>query len=793
MSLVTLNSNGQAPHFFSCHFPQSIHLHPYSQVCLLKFLHFRDTHVYNITSSNNLLMFCIGNTTFDAIRQVRVPIGQYSGDQLAQALQDQMNAVLMQQHYEWAVTFTPEDATTSPPTLESFSISYTSLATPSIVDTPTADMNQLEDSLEIGTGTLLSNQVALSDSGELIVDGTYQPSLAMVMPKGVLTNDGTVEVDNIYFSGNEFSQTIPLDEANFGFDEVVLGMCRTELVSRVNENVNLEFDPDIQDVAIKTTTSGLEISSLKIAGNTKVGSAGYATQKLCRSIPSSAFKTLVVTNLGLDAETLPQVRFRLKYTTRGPNRRVIVQLQVHTAVGGGYSDIADGAMGNDAQGNPFITTFTVGGESFAGTIWVSDQASFNDLNASGTSQRVQNVMITKKAPFLPTFTILDLPTRIGPPALVTSGATYEDAGGNSATITDYTGDHGYTFKIAIPDAGATEYFLKEQLDEGTNPLEFQMSTTDAAFSGNGKAVFSVSNDDITITLNGGGAGPVLSTTAGDVTLDMIQNVAHGFKTILNPNLRALTGINVADGSPALDENDVISQFYATQPDTDQSLTNGSLVGDDLARQAILFLRQLTPADVATNSGAPANLRNGQFSGTLGSTIGAVQNIIVGSSSVGQTVFTSGQATQRIAKDTIISIQIPELAGVKSFNGIDQGAGSNLSGEGKNIAVLPREEFEQRGENTSGSLVYVSPFENWIDINNGSDIYLNQLTCEVREPAGQLATDLRPDTICQIKFRQDPQKVEMAKADQRFEQLALSLSSAVQTGQILSKQMYLTGS
>ena len=51
----------------------------------------------------------------------------------------------------------------------------------------------------------------------------------------------------------------------------------------------------------------------------------------------------------------------------------------------------------------------------------------------------------------------------------------------------------------------------------------------------------------------------------------------------------------------------------------------------------------------------------------------LQKIIVGSSSVGQTVFTSGQATQRIAKDTIISIQIPELAGVKSFNGIDQGS------------------------------------------------------------------------------------------------------------------------
>ena len=171
----------------------------------------------------------------------------------------------------------------------------------------------------------------------------------------------------------------------------------------------------------------------------------------------------------------------------------------------------------------------------------------------------------------------------------------------------------------------------------------------------------------------------------------------------------------------------------------------------------------------------------------------IENIKVNTSSTGATVFTSGQSTQRIAKDTILSISIPELAGVKSHNGIDQGAGKNLSGEGKNIAVLPREEFEQRGENTNGSLVYVSPFENWIDINNGGDMYINELTCEVRQPAGQLATDLRPDTICLIKFRQDPMKLVEGRADQRFEQLSLGLSSAIQTGQILSQQMYNTGS
>ena len=790
MSLVTLNSNGQAPHFFSCHFPQPIHLKPYSQVCLLKFLHFRDTHIYNITSSNNLLLFCIGNTTFDGIRQVRVPVGQYSGAELATALQDQMNAVLQQQHYEWTVTFIPEDDTTSPPTKESFTISYASLTTPAEVDTPDADMSQLESDLVIS-----SHKVGLSASGQALVDGTTQPSLVMNMPKGVLTDNGSVELGELHFSGSNYIDADPDNDANFGFDDVVLGMCRTELASRVNENPNLVFDPDLQDVAIKAGANGLEVSSIKIASGRRAGSVGYASQKLCRTIPNSAFKTLAFTTLGLDANVLPVMRFRLKYTTRGANRRVICQIQVDDGQGGGYTDLADGAMGNDAQGNPFVTSFTAGdGTVFPSTFWVSDQSSFNDLNAGGTSQRVQNVMITKKAPFLPTCTFLDDISRMGPPELTTAGLVYQDGSANAVTITDYSGSNGYTFKIAIPDAGATEYYLKEKLGEGQNPLEFDMSVADVPFTGNGKALYNNLTDGITITLNGGGAGPVLTETAGvSPPLSLITSNKYSFKTILNPNLRPLTSVNVADGTPALDTNDVVSQFYAEQPDVDQTLTNGTTVGADLSRQAILFLRQLTTADVSANSGSPANLRNGQASGTIGSTIGSVANIIVGTSSTGQQIFASGQDTQRVAKDTIITIQIPELAGVKSFNGIDQGAGQKLSGEGKNIAVLPREEFEQRGENTNGSLVYVSPFENWIDINNGADMYLNQLTCEVRQPAGQLATDLRPDTITQIKFRQDPMRLQEARADKRFEDLALSLSSAVQTGQILSKEMYLTGS
>ncbi len=98
MSLITLNSNGQSPYLWNNHFPQPIIIKPFSQVCVLKFLHFRDSEKYSVSQSSNTLKFNIGNTQFDAIRIARIPVGTYSGEDLATAIQDAMNLVLQQQN-----------------------------------------------------------------------------------------------------------------------------------------------------------------------------------------------------------------------------------------------------------------------------------------------------------------------------------------------------------------------------------------------------------------------------------------------------------------------------------------------------------------------------------------------------------------------------------------------------------------------------------------------------------------------------------------------------------------------
>lgn len=790
MSLVSLNSNGQSPHLFSCHFPQPIHIKPKSQVCLLKFLHFRDTHIYNITSANNLLMFCIGNTQFDAIRPARIPIGEYSGDELATAIEDAMNAVCQQQHYQFSCTFTPEDDTTSPPTLESFSISYASVATPAEVATPQADMQQLGNGLTLGTGLMSLSPLGLTEIDPLIESNDF----TVRCPKGALTNNGSFSVDEMRFGNNFFDDQFPTQESTFGFDDFTLGLVRAELSTLTNPNPNLEFKSDLQDVQIKFDQSGIQLATIDVAGNSSVGSPNYAKERLCRQIPSSAIRTLFVNTLGLDGESIPKFRLKVKYTLRASARRVIAQLFYDASLSGTYTPVPDGGLGQDANGNEYAQTFTSGTESFAGAIWVSDNASYNDTSASGSSLRKQNILLTKKAPFLPTATIGVPLTRIGFPNLLQTGTVYEK-GGVDSVITAYTGDHGYNYKIV---QGADEYYIKAQSGTEDNPFHALLQTSDIAYTGSGLLKYTIGDQNLAITLPDGSAGDTLTLKAGAIipqTVE-IENTPVLLESVLNPEDRGLVAVenNLGDGNTFLQEEEVIKKFFASNPDQEQSLEEGTQVGVDVAKKTILLLRQLNTADVATHSGSPAFIRSGQQSGTIGSTIGSVDNILVANSaSTGGTIFTSGQSTQRLAKDTVITVSVPELAGVKSFNGIDQGAGKNLSGVGKNIAVLPREEFEQRGESTNGSLVYVSPFENWLDINNISDVYLNQLTVEVRMPSGELAKDLKPDTIAQIKFRQDPLAMAEERQDKRYEELVSGLASAVQTGQILSGNIPTTGS
>tara|TARA_R110002072_G_scaffold223_1_gene1656 strand:- start:15635 stop:18001 length:2367 start_codon:yes stop_codon:yes gene_type:complete len=788
MSLITLNSNGQDPYFYANHFPQPISIKPYSQVCLLKFLHFRDSLVFNITTSNNTLLFCIGNTKQDGLRVVKLNVGQYTGPELATEIAASMNSVLQQQNYLWACTHTPEDDTTSPPTKESFSISYSTITTPALSG---YEMIQQSNKLQI-SGTGATPQIFV---GELSTsNGTLDYS--SLGTHGLITNEGEFMVENIGFAYDTYDEGNLSVASNYGFNDFVIGICRDELANLNSDNANLDLKPYVQDLSISFSADGIDISTIKIAGNATIGTPNYATGKLCRTIPNEALQKLITQVAGKSVADISNMRFRFSTTFLGVSRRAVIQMEVSYNSGSTYATPLSASMGNDPQSNPYLADFTTGGgDTYVGAIWVSDKANWNDVRG-GINQSVQNLVITKKAPFLPNINFIGTNSYIGPPDLLTLGLLYNNSDGDIIAFTEYTGVHSYDL-VAEVDGGKTYYMIEDRLMNPatyTNINGYKASETDVAVNSAsmGTMVYNPESDDIAVV----DFDSTTDTWTDSSAVAIITKALHLRNVrstgIMNTHKRPVSNFNAKDGLPFLNDDEIHKLFNAEEPDNTLN-TDPAQLGTDLERQAIILLKQLNVADVAANSGAPAYLTNGQASGTLGGVIGSIENIVLGTSSGGATIFTSDTDTQKISKDTIINVSVPELSGVKSYNGIDNGAGANLSGEGKNLAVLPREEFQTRGENANGSLVYVAPFENWIDINNANELQLNQLSVEVRQPGGQLATDLRPDTITMLKLREDPLKVEERLANEAHIKLVGALSAATNTSQTLSNTMYNNGS
>ncbi len=804
MSLITLNSNGQEPFFYSTHFPQPIKIEPYSQVCLLKFLHFRDGSVFNITNMNNVLMYFIGNTLNDAIRIARIQPGQYSGPELATEIENAMNNVCQQQHYNFTCTHIPEDDTTAPPTLEGFSISFASLPQ------PLSGVLSLKDG-NGGTTNFDYSETSSSSSFRLKNDLTLNPLLnTLINNKGVLTHLGNIQIKNIGFDlkNQEASDRENID--NFGFNDCDFGIVRNELSDINNTNDNLIFNTQLQDVFVSLSVDGITIGTVDINGNTKPGNPKYATQRICRTISSTTLKRLITVPVDKDINDLPSLRLLFILNLSGENRRVIVQMKVSYDGGLNYIDLNAGILGNDTQNNPYNDNFTDGaGNIFNSAIWVSDNSKFNDVNAKGQNLAKQNVIITKKAPYKATITMNEINQYYGIPNFTESGLTFNTSAASKTpnavvTISDYTGDNNYDYKVEI--TGGSTYYLISKLklpstssETSRNPNLFRASNTDVPYADGTTidATFNYQNQVLTVldtpneVINKISSKDIKNRDIGLTNPSFNNFECEG---ILNPNDRPLTLMNINDGSQFDSEIELSLKHFSDLGIDKEEHTETVSSGADLSRKVGLFLRQLNVNDIASNSAGPANLRQGQSSGNIGSTIGSIDNFILTSNaSTGTTLFTSTQSVQKVAKDSIIRVAIPEFSGLKSFQGIDKGAGKNLSGVGKDLAILPKEEFTQLGESVQNSLVYVAPFENWIDINNGQELYLNQLTVEIRQPEGQFASDLRPDSIAQIKIRKDPNKEAEQNIYRAFNRAVLESSSSEKTGQILSANIYNKGS
>ncbi len=109
------------------------------------------------------------------------------------------------------------------------------------------------------------------------------------------------------------------------------------------------------------------------------------------------------------------------------------------------------------------------------------------------------------------------------------------------------------------------------------------------------------------------------------------------------------------------------------------------------------------------------------------------------------------------------ISIPELSNVKSLEG-------ESSQRYKTIKVLPKDSFAD--DDASGLLTYDANYEDWIDINNGRETQINELTLQIRKPNGTLAEWITGTARATIKFRQDPEVKRAELAARMSEMMAM---------------------
>ena len=752
MSLVSLQSkeNRDKPFLFGTHFPQPIKLPPYSQVCVLKFLHYRNNTIYSITSSNNLLKFILGDVRYDAIRDVILTEGQYTGNALATELQLKLNATLQQFNYTFSVDFTAADPTTSPPTQDSFKITYASVPLPvstfgGVYRNTKVDPMTNED-YDTNTEAVYSN-AGINDSLN-----------SNVSTRGIITHEGQFTFTGIAFDTESWEQS--LFSTTPGFSKYSIGLVRDSLSKFDTGNSNLDFTYQHGDVGIKFDSTGFEIFSITQNNKKKLGSDGAIEYRPCRKFSSTTLDVGIA-----DENEAMKTRYKFIITLIGAGdvasgniqagHKFLIQLEVSDDYGASYITAGDNLFGNDTKGDSYVKTKAIGSTNYPGLIWISDDEELNDQADDGTTLAIKNALQTKHAPFR------GFIENYGSTTGNTLELDYEAATWTGGIITTYTGLFNYDW---VMNVSGTDYYLRFE-----DPIRFQVSTTDT----------DILSSDGTVDLDLTSLTPLTFKWTPGINPVVDLTTTDELPAIAGPSEFTLSGLwNSAENPVSISlrkSNDDIAAHKALYDDEGtgfnlEGTASGVLVGTDLSKQCSLLLSALTEGDIVSNKGLPLKLTGTSKSGTMGQALGSLDRVKVNTTSTGQQVFISNTTPKKISKDSTLHISIPELSGVKSYEG-------GYNGIGKSIAQIPREEVVQNEDN--GTLTYIAPFENWIDINNTQQLNLNSFTTEVRFPDGALATDLRPTTTLQIKLRTDPETMRKSEGESQMKQLTDTLRLFVQ--------------
>ncbi len=799
MSLISLSSAdgnhraSQQPFNFKNNFNQPIVIKPNSQVCLVNFYHFRDDELYNITTDNNRIGFNFGDPTTNGRWYAYLRPSIYTGSGLSTELARALNeANIAFQNYTFTSTFTIGNRNASPPLNDIFTITFASVTLP---DTIGGSWTNFES---VGNNTItVDNTADEYTSIQTVIDNNEDRHISF-FENGILNHEGFVEARGFSKYGGLNSagagDGIKADDTRYlkSFKGQSLDLYP---LSRINVNSNderVKFSPDRPLIRVSFESAKIVIKVLDSRRNTLQSKRTISNPGLMN------IETVLFTN----EDRKKEVMYGCKIIKDGAFEFAV---QLSVSLDGGLNWVipteADDA-GTVYGVNPndrcpfFLNTRTINGIDYDGIIYRSGTnrmplAAGGNNNSLSATNRLTKVR-GKFVPFIQgtrslfpiklgeVFTTFELET-------VVTRVNYGGGGSNyEIEITEHTEDNGFSYNMTAGDQQGTPIAnesipanwnntaLKENLTKNAMGLVYDIHAdkTDPVSAVIGEFHFdrrSINNNQFgnfsLRSLDGatfenspdvfGIAVPVAVPATGNRNMIVeVQGVYNSENRVVKHQHNQLAKSEHSKDNAPLEDGDTIE---VTRLGADLSLTSVIL----LDRINQLTIDNLTP-QVA--SASPYRLTANTMSGNIGALLGfneVVEDLVAGTTGT----YTSDTATKVIVKDTTLHISIPELSGVKSFEG-------ESSQKYKTIKVIPKSDFSV--DNQNGSLSFTANYQDYIDINNAQELQLSELTIQVRQPDGILATNLKPDTRCTIKI-QPKQDDNMKKMEKLLDLMERSMS------------------
>ena len=792
MSLISLSSadlnhtTSQQPFNFKNNFAQPLIIKPHSQVALVNFYHFRNDSIYNIRLNNNRIVFNFDDPQSNGRFTAFLNVDEYSGADLATEIARSLNiANIAFQNFTFACAFTEGNPQASPPVNDVFEITFTSVATPTIQGgTYTTIFNDGSSTIVNNTAPNTKTTISKLDNGLL-----YS---SCVNNHGIHNHEGTFSCANYcQMNGTNSTFIVPsgvnnVYEYSFGAVAKLVGLYADDLCSLNNPNPNRNFSRDKATIQLMLRNSNIRVRTLDRR------SYNMTTKRNLSLALGATLHTGLSNFLFTTANAWKEISYKFVFHKDGVSNCAI-QLLVSGDGGITYSAPAEGdntgaTFGVNTDGSPNIyQPITINGTDFDGIFYLSKQNG-NPLAVGGNNVALSKANVLAKANgkyrCIVSTNNFFIPNSDG-----SHGVSVWDLRGNVFDV-DYGGG-GSKFNLNcvehVEDNGF-DFNITTNTQAGT-PIANQLIATDL----NNKALKQNLNKnflglvyDIYADKDDGA-----SLVVGELHFDRraSDNSSKGnisLRSFVGALVNKITklGISVptthipalAQGIPELDVDGIYNQTnrqrlnqigVVAEPHhhiadytqyEDLADVPFTLVGADLASRLVLLVDRVDISD--TNANSPFRITPATPSGTIGKLIGYSKNVLsMDAGATSQPVdptnpFLSDQETLIITKDTTLHIAIPELAGVKSYEG-------ESSQTYKTIKIIPKSDF-QRG--TNGSLSFTSNYQDFIDINNAQELQLSELTIQVREPDGRLATSLQPVSRATIKIQQNPQTTEANKME-----------------------------